>query len=398
MKYFNINIKPANALKADRNTLYLLYGTYYNKETMTQEKFFLYSVADYLNGKTELTVVNAEEKQALPFNSCTFGFGSFSGGSKPIMWDDEDVTIDTSKLPNSIWTEVVTLKKGHCYAMHIADSKSGYTILDGENEQIIYAQFEHLADMVYQGADIPRYGQWFLPIAFLSTVSDEAIKYWQDSNQIYGSYRIFNSNGYINKAFTTKMWNCAYAHMISYDNTYSYNPDFTDQMNSKYGYGLTSDPVLSKGDVFKYTGADLDNLTNFDSAFTEEMIANVKQFKRNHYYRVTDFKNCGNNTSSSTTYAVLMVFFEDVTEEYIKKDKVWDFMINVDTSKEAGSYYDNLLSAIGDNEGRWGHNCDDDGNAICIDYGKGWHTTQPDSITKAVERLVTEYKPYMYSV
>ena len=93
-----------------------------------------------------------------------------------------------------------------------------------------------------------------------------------------------------------------------------------------------------------------------------------------------------------------MVFYEDVTEEYIKKDKVWDFMVNVDSSTEAASYYDTLLSAIGDNEGRWGHNCDDDGNAICIDYGKGWHTTQPDSITKAVERLQAEYKPYMYSV
>lgn len=49
-----------------------------------------------------------------------------------------------------------------------------------------------------------------------------------------------------------------------------------------------------------------------------------------------------------------MVFYEDVTEEYIKKDKVWDFMVNVDSSKEAASYYDTLLSAIGDNEGRWG--------------------------------------------
>lgn len=398
MKYFNINIKPENALKADRNTLYLLYGTYYNKETMKSEEFYLYSVADYMNGKTELTILNAEERDALPHNSCTFGFGSFSGGSKPIMWNDEDVTIDTSKLPNSIWNDVITLKKGHCYALHKADSKTGYKIQVGDREQEVFAQWEHLADMIYQGADIPRYGRWFLPIALLSTVPEETIQYWNDSNQIYGSYRIFNSEGHINKAFTIKMWNCGYSNMISSDTTYTFNPDFTDQLNYKYGEGLTADPVLNKGDVFKYTGADLDQISNFDSAFTEEMIANVKQFKRNHYYRVTDFKDCGANTGNVSAYQVLMVFYEDVTEEYIKKDKVWDFMVNVDSSKEAASYYDTLLSAIGDNEGRWGHNCDDDGNAICIDYGKGWHTTQPDSITKAVERLQAEYKPYMYSV
>jgi hypothetical protein len=171
------------------------------------------------------------------------------------------------------------------------------------------------------------------------------------------------------------MWNCAYANMISYDNTYNFNPDFTDQMKSNYGGGLTSDPMFNKGDVFKYVGIDLDQLTNFDSAFTEEMIANVKQLKHNHYYKVVDFRNCGANTNNASSYSVLMVFFEDVTEEYIKKDKVWNYLANFDNSKEVDSMYNSVLSAIADNEGRWGQNCDDDGNAICIDYGSGWHTT-----------------------
>ena len=395
MQYFNINIKPEHAHKADRNTLYLLYGTYYNKTTMENEEFYLYSVADYINGKADLTILNAEEKAALPHNACTFGFGSFSGGSKPIMWNDEDITIDTSKLPNSIWNDVVTLKKGHCYAIHIADSKTSYKIQVEDREQDIYAQWEHLAEMVYQGAEIPRYGRWFLPVAFLSTIPDSTIKYWNEANQISGSYRIFNSEGQINKAFTTKMWNCSYANMISYDNTYNFNPDFTDQMKSNYGGGLTSDPMFNKGDVFKYVGIDLDQLTNFDSAFTEEMIANVKQLKHNHYYKVVDFRNCGANTNNASSYSVLMVFFEDVTEEYIKKDKVWNYLANFDNSKEVDSMYNSVLSAIADNEGRWGQNCDDDGNAICIDYGSGWHTTQPDSLVTAVNRLQAEYIPYM---
>lgn len=395
MKTFRINVKPENAIKVDRNTLILLYGAHYNKDIMAHDYYFRLTVGEYLNGTTQPRYYSADEET--PFNMLTPNFALYGSGANYFMWDDEDVTIDTTNLMNGEYKEVFTLRKGHYYTRCSTENKSLYPFTYNGEEQKVYAQFEYLAELKYNGADIPRYGTWFLPVAYLETSPDKVIDHWNKTNQAISYYRIFLADGNINNAFTMKMWNCCYGHSITGDRTYCENKDFTDG-SYKYGETLTADPVLNKGDVFKYVGEDLDYLTSFDSAFTEEMIANVKQLKHNHYYKVVDLKNCGENTGNVSAYSVLMVFFEDVTEEYIKKDKVWDIAVNIDNSKATTSYYENLLSAIADNEGRWGQNCDDDGNAICIDYGKGWNTTQPDSITKAVERLQAEYKPYMYSV